>query len=266
MKNWIQKKEKSTDVDKGRENTREKDHIQTHALKKLVHALYQLVDKLLTVTSVTAFVEVVSLLLPTAQRVRQLERPQEVVGLLESRADSVDLMDKVLNAQDVLVAQASRDDLVLRQRDALLVHFTETTLVDEVVDGFQARLAVGYVRLDETQHCHGRVVDLHEGGIVDLTQTKELQDLLGLGRNAHDTADAHDEKNLGHVLYKVVAGVLSLTAGTDKSFFIRAVLIRVFLGTLENFFALSLVGLDLLRPGSGTLSLDLGKRLLLLEE
>jgi hypothetical protein len=205
--------------------------------------LHQLVDKLLTVARVTTLVEVVALLLPAAQGVAKLERPQEVVGLLEVGAHSVNLVDEVLNAEDVLGAEGLGDDLVLGQRDALLVDFTETTFVDEVVDGLQARLAVGHVRLDETQHSHGGVVDLHESSVVDLTQAQELQDFLGLGGHTHDTADADNEEELGHVLDEVVAGILGLATGADEGLLVLTVLLHVLLGALEDHLTVGFVGL-----------------------
>ena len=48
----------------------------------------------------------VPLLLQATKRCLQLEWPEEVVGLLEVWANSHDLMDKILNADDVVVPKA----------------------------------------------------------------------------------------------------------------------------------------------------------------
>ena len=64
--------------------------------------------------------------------VRQLEWPEEVAGLLEVGADSEDLMDQVLHADDTELAQVVLDQLVIGQRDALLVDLAISTLVDEL--------------------------------------------------------------------------------------------------------------------------------------
>lgn len=48
----------------------------------------------------------VPLLLEAAEGRLQLERPEEVVGLLEVRADRHDLVDKVLNADDIVLPEA----------------------------------------------------------------------------------------------------------------------------------------------------------------
>ena len=71
----------------------------------LVHPPDELVDVVLTVAGVTALDVVVPLLLEASQRRLQLEGPQEVVGLLEVRANGQDLVDKVLNADDVVLSK-----------------------------------------------------------------------------------------------------------------------------------------------------------------
>ena len=66
----------------------------------LDHLSKQLVDLLLPVSVVAAVDVVVVLLAPATQGCVQLERPQEVVALLEVRPDCVDLVDQVLHADD----------------------------------------------------------------------------------------------------------------------------------------------------------------------
>lgn len=53
---------------------------------------------------------------------RKLEWPQEVGCLLEGRAHSVDLMDQVLNADDVVLAKSLLNDAVVDQWNAALVN------------------------------------------------------------------------------------------------------------------------------------------------
>jgi len=207
-----------------------------------------------------------TLVLPAAQGVAKLEGPQEVVGSLEVGTASVDLVDEVLNADDVFVAEGLGDDLVVGQGDALLVDLAVTALVDKIGDGLQGGLAVGDVWLNAGEHGHGGEVDLHEGGVVKLTQTEKLEDLLGLGVDTHDTADTDDQENLGHVLDEVVAEVLGLALGTDESALVGAVLLHVLLSTLEDDLAGSLLGLGVLGLELLTLGLDVIKGLPLLEE
>lgn len=51
---------------------------------------------------VTALNEMPGLLAKPSPGTAQLERPEEVVGLLEMRAHSVDLVDQVLHANDAV--------------------------------------------------------------------------------------------------------------------------------------------------------------------
>jgi transcriptional antiterminator Rof (Rho-off) len=162
----------------------------------LIHAADELVDELLAVAGITTLGEVDALVLEAAQGVGELERPQEVVGLLEVGSAGVDLMNEVLHADDVVLAEGLKggvryqkarsdaqlrkekkkkyliiseskdvkkyllDDGVVRQGHALLHDLAEAALVHEVVDGLEGGLAVGDVRLDELEHGHGGEVHL----------------------------------------------------------------------------------------------------------
>jgi len=105
----------------------------------LVHASDESVDVHLTITSITALLEVGGDLVEAATRAAQLERPQELVGLLESRADGEDLVDQILNTLDTVLAKDTLDDGVICDRDTLSINTAETTLVDELTN----RLEVG---------------------------------------------------------------------------------------------------------------------------
>lgn len=115
------------------------------------------------------------------RRVRELERPEEVAGLLEVGPDGHDLVHQILHADDAELAQVLLDDLVVGQRDALLVDLAVAALVDEVADAFDRWEAVGDVRLDDLEHFRGRFGQFHENAVVDLEEAEELHDLAGLG-------------------------------------------------------------------------------------
>lgn len=91
-------------------------------MRPLKHKLHETVDLRSTLTSVATLVEVQQLLPESAVGVRQLEGPEEVVRLLEGWADSVDLVDEVLYADDALGSQGTLDHGVVGDRDALLVN------------------------------------------------------------------------------------------------------------------------------------------------
>lgn len=71
----------------------------------LIHPFDELIDVVLAITGIIALHIVVPLLLQASQRCLQLEWPQEVVRLLEVWANSHDLVNKILDADDVVLAQ-----------------------------------------------------------------------------------------------------------------------------------------------------------------
>lgn len=151
---------------------------------------------LLAVAVLAALDEVVELLLEAAVGRGELEGPQEVVGLLEVAADSEDLVDEVLNADDVVLAELGLDDGVVADGDALLVELGVPALVEELADSLEVGVAPGDVRPDKLEHLKSGLVDADESGVEDLPQSEELEDLLDLGADAVDTADADDEREL----------------------------------------------------------------------
>lgn len=122
------------------------------------------------VAEVTTFHKVLELPRPEAtRRVTELERPQEVARLLEVGADSVDLVNQVLHADDAVLTKMIFNDGVVGKRDALLLAgLGVATLVDELTDGLQVGVAVGDERLDNLEHFHGGLGQAHENTIVDL--------------------------------------------------------------------------------------------------
>lgn len=212
---------------------------------------------LFSVTSITTFGEVVAFVLPATERVAEFEGPQEVVGFFEGRTASVDFMNEIFNADDVVFAQSIGDDVVVGQSNSLLVDLTVTTFVDQVGDGLERRGTVSDVRFNTTKHSHGGVVDSEEDTVVELTETKKLKNFLGLGVHSHDTSDADNKDNLGFGFNVEVAVVLGLTFHADGSAFGIPVFLDVFLGALELISADDFLGLACFEGGGITLSFDL---------
>lgn len=157
--------------------------------KLLVHLANEGVDVVLAVTSVTTLNEVVELArVETTVGVGELEGPEEVGGLLEVGADGVDLVDKILNADDAVLAEVLFDDLVVGEGEALAVDLAVTALVDELTDGLEVGVTVGDVGVDDGEHLSGSLVQADKDTVVDLEKTQQLQDLAGLGSNLVDTA------------------------------------------------------------------------------
>jgi hypothetical protein len=159
-------------------------------MTSLVHASNELVDELLAVTKVTSLDEMPEL--PWAETTSgggQLEWPQEVAGLLEVGANGVDLVDEVLDTDDAELAEVLLDEVVVGDREALLVDLSVTALVDELTDGLQVGVAVCDERLDDLQHLGGGLGEPDEDTVVDLEKTEELEGLALLGVDLVDTAD-----------------------------------------------------------------------------
>ncbi len=129
-------------------------------------------------------------------RVGKLEGPQEVVGLLEFRSDGVDLVDKVSGALNSDISESLGDNGVGSDRDALLVDLSESTLVDKLLDGGTGRISVCDVRFDQSKHSDSGLVQSDESGVVELTKAEKLHDLLGLGGDSDNTANADDKSKL----------------------------------------------------------------------
>jgi hypothetical protein len=213
--------------------------------RALVHLADEGVDLVLAVTGITTLDEVAGLLVgPGTSGVGELEGPEEVVGLLEVLAAGGDLVDKILNADDVVLAEGGLDDAVVGEGDALGVDLAVSALVDELADGLEVGFTVGDVGLDELEHLLGGLGEADEDTVVELEETEELEDLAGLGGDLHDTLDADDKGNLGLGGNVEVAGGASLALKADLVTLDGAVLLDVLVGALEDDGALGLVLLE----------------------
>lgn len=131
--------------------------------------------------------EGVSLDLESTEWRGQLEWPEEVVGFLELGSAGDDLVDKVLNAGDSNLAELSLDDGVVSEGDSGSVDLSVSSLVNEVLDGGSGWVSVGHEWLNDLDHVPGGLVEFDEHSVVELSQSKQLEDLLGLGGELVDT-------------------------------------------------------------------------------
>ena len=76
----------------------------------------------------------------------------------------------------VKITQGGFDDGVAGDGDSLFIDFQESSLVDQILDGFQVRVSEGHEWLDFLQHVQSGGVDSHESCVVDLTKTEKSQD------------------------------------------------------------------------------------------
>lgn len=233
----------------------------------LVHLADEGVDVLLTVAEVTALNEVLKLAwAEAASWVGQLEWPEEVASLLEVGANGVDLVDQIFHADNAVLAEVLLDDGIVGKWQTLLVDLAISTLVDELADRLEVRVAVSDEWLNDTQHLDSGLGQADEDTIVDLQKTEQLQSLALLGVDLVDTLDTDNEGKLG--LSWDVEGALSLgqAVKTDLLTLCIAIFLDVLLCALEDDLALLLVGSALLlEVRSAALALLL-LRLALLEE
>ena len=120
-------------------------------------------------------------------RIAQLEWPQEVARLLKVRSHSDDLMDQILHTDDTVFTQVFLNDLIVCERDTLLVDLAVAALVDEFTDSLEVRVAVGDVWLDNLEHFVGGFCETDEDAVVDLEETEKLEDLAGFRGDFVDT-------------------------------------------------------------------------------
>ena len=150
--------------------------------------LDQSVDVLFAVTKVTTFDEVLEFSgVEASVGVGELEWPEEVADLLEVGADSVDLVNQILHADDSVFAQRLFNNLIVSEGDALLVDLSIATLVDKLTNGLQVGVPIGNVWVDDGKHLSGSLGKTDEDTIVDLQETEELKNLARLWCNLVDT-------------------------------------------------------------------------------
>ncbi len=179
--------------------------------------------------------------------------------MLEVGANSEDLVDQILHADNAVLAEVLLNDRVIGESNALLVDLPVPTLVNELADGLQVGVSVGDPWLDNLQHLEGSLGHANEDTIVDLEKTEELEDLAGLWCNLIDTRrckrspsggilrclplDTDNEDQLVFIRNVEIALLLSKTLQTDLLPLLVTVLLNVFLGTLEDNTTLLLCGL-----------------------
>ena len=213
--------------------------LKTVQINNLVHLADEIVDVNFTITVVTTFDEVRSLTsTETTSGGVKLERPEDVVGFIESGTDGENFVDQIFHTDDVVLGESSFNDGVISEGSALLVDLSESTLVDQFADALQVGSTISDIRFNNTEHVEGGLGELKENTIVDLLQTEELQNLTGLGAKLVDTLDTDDENELGS--FRDVERSLSAGNALQTDFF--AFSIQVFLNvafsTLEDFFSL----------------------------
>ncbi len=165
----------------------------------LVLGLDESVDVLLPVTGRATLDVVLELSsdTPAAGGVGELEGPQEVGSLLEGRANSVDLVEKVFHRDNTVLAEGSLNNLVVVKGNTLLVDLSVTTLVQQLANSGMVGIAVGNVRFNQSEELLGSLGNSQENTIVNLQKSEKLKSLSGLRCNLVNTLNSNDENELG---------------------------------------------------------------------
>ena len=182
---------------------------------------------------------------PASVRVGQLEWPQKVVGLLEVRTNSVNLVDQILNRDDTELSERLLNDGVFAQGNSLLVDLTVTSLVDQSSDGGQVRVTEDNIWVNQLQQLKSCLCELDEGSSVDLVQSQQLEDLSWLRWNLVHTLDSDNQNKVWLSLNVVLSCGLSVSLSLNQSVFSILVLLAVSLSSLVDSGSLLLVSLYL---------------------
>lgn len=107
--------------------------------------------------------------------------------MLEVWSHRQNLVDQILHTYNAEFAQIVFNQLIVGKSDTLLVDLSVATLVDELANRLQVRIAVCDVGIDNGQHFRGCFCESDEDAIVDLKESEQLKDLTWLRGDFIDT-------------------------------------------------------------------------------
>jgi len=134
-----------------------------------------------------------------------------VVSFLEMGSDGGDLVDQILNLGDSVSSELLSDDTVVLDGDSLSVYSGITSLIDQFSDGLSGGETKSDERENLLEHVGGSLVDADEGGVVDLSQSEQTEDLRNIGVELLGTSDSDDQGELG------LSGDVELSLGSGGS-------------------------------------------------
>lgn len=144
------------------------------------------------------------------------ERIKEVCDLFETWSKSINLVDDILNASDVDLAESLVNYLVRGQRNSLSIEFSESSFVDQSLDGLSAWESVCNVWLYSSDHVHSGLVVLYEDGMSDLEESEKRENLSFLRGDLGLTFDSNYEEVWALLLNKELVVLESLSLLLDE--------------------------------------------------
>ena len=98
-------------------------------------------------------------------------------------------MNEILNTGDSVFTEFSLNNTVVGERKSSSLDFTATSFVDKLGDGLSGWVTIGDEWLDHLDHVPCGFVKLDENGVVQLSQSEELEDFLWLWCKLSDTME-----------------------------------------------------------------------------
>lgn len=114
------------------------------------------------------------------------------------------LVDDIFHADDFFPLEDGLNHGVIQPLSAA-TNFPVPTLGDQLPDGCGIGEAPSDPRGGNAEHVHCRFVQTDEDTIEDLAQTKELQNLLGLGGHVVNTANTDNKGNFWFGFHEIIA-------------------------------------------------------------
>jgi len=142
-------------------------------------------------------------------------------------------VNQILHAGQTLFAEVVFDNFVVGKWDSLAVNLGETTFVDELGDQFLGWVSVGDEWFDLAEHVSGGLADADEGGVVELTESQQLEDLTDDGGKVVDTSDSDDEVDLWLIWNEESSSSSCLSLLSDNVSCLINSLLVVFLTTFQ---------------------------------
>jgi len=177
----------------------------------------------------------------------QLEIPEEVVGFLEVRATSNNLIDKLFNRIDLVLAKSLDNDFIASKRDSLLVNLSKASLVNQIGDNLSGGVTESNIRFNLLNHVKGSSVNSEEGGVVNLSKSEQSQDLSDFRRKIVNTSDSYNKSDLSFSRNIERTLSSSLSSEVDEFFFLCGISLVVLLALFKVGFTSSLDSIDVVQ-------------------
>lgn len=103
-------------------------------------------------SKVTSVGESVSLGQESSSGASQFEWPHGVVDFLEVGSAGEKFVNQIFNADASFLGQGRFNNLIVGDGDSGFINFHESSLVNQVFDGFEGRVTISNIRFDFFEH------------------------------------------------------------------------------------------------------------------